>query len=1077
MKTDTRGRRIGACILGAALGFVPLMVSATSLPGSHFEIDANANFAVDGTVPPAIDWALPAVASAAVVVIDQLTGSNDDSFKGGTKEDSVNPQTTTGSIPNNKSDLKHFGVYQESNGGDFLNLFWTRVQNPSGTTLMDFEFNAGNNLYPATSTGAQFPVREAGDLLVEYKLAQGGTTPQLFLYEWLVSGGNCEASNSYPCWGNKTDLAGIAIGSINTSTVSSGALGIDSFDPYTFGEASIDLNAIFPAGACRSFGFASLKSRSSDSFSAQMKDFIAPYPVNISNCANINIKKTDDGDPPMNLAGAVFRLYNDDGGTVGVFDTASAATPDTRATVRDSNPAVVIPDCTTDSDGECSWINVFAADYCIVEVTPPTGHSLPTDPDYYDCGTVTADNDFDVMFTNPRQPATVNILKKDDADPPSLLLGAEFTLYNDVGTVGTYDDGVDTSTGKSCTTNAAGVCSISNILPQGNYCIVETVTPTGYDTAAPQCENISLNETVELTFIDPRQPATVNILKKDDADPPSLLLGAEFTLYNDVGTVGTYDDGVDTSTGKSCTTNAAGVCSISNILPQGNYCIVETVTPTGYDTAAPQCENISLNETVELTFIDPRQPATVNILKKDDAEPPNLLSGAEFTLYNDTGLVGTYEDGVDSSTGKTCTTNASGVCSISNILPPGNYCLVETITPSGYTTADPQCVSLSLNDTVNLTFIDPRQAATVNVLKKDDAEPPNLLLGAEFTLYNDAGTVGVYDDGVDSSTGKTCTTNASGVCSISNILPPGDYCLVETLTPTGYDTADPQCVSIGLNETINLEFIDPRQPASVNILKKDDADNVLQGAGFTLYNDLGTVGTYDNGVDTSTGKTCVTSASGICTIDQILPPGGYCLVETVTPVGYETADPQCTNLSLNETVNLEFVDPRKRGAILITKTRKHAADGPGDHAHAGVTFTVSGGGLAVPAEVVTDANGQACVDDLLFSEFFGGNYSVTETLPTGYAADGDLTKFVTVDTVAGCDDSPYVGEEVSFSNTPLSDITVSFSSQVDGGTAATIDCQLANNPVDLSPAAFDDVSETSVDLLPGTYTCIIVVDP
>jgi hypothetical protein len=70
------------------------------------------------------------------------------------------------------------------------------------------------------------------------------------------------------------------------------------------------------------------------------------------------------------------------------------------------------------------------------------------------------------------------------------------------------------------------------------------------------------------------------------------------------------------------------------------------------------------------------------------------------------------------------------------------------------------------------------------------------------------------------------------------------------------------------------------------------------------------------------------------------------------------------------------------------------------------------------------------------------------------------------------------GETVSFSNTPLSNITVSFESQVPGGTAATIECAgLTATPADETPNAFDDLSEVFKDLEPGTYTCTVVVDP
>ena len=109
-------------------------------------------------------------------------------------------------------------------------------------------------------------------------------------------------------------------------------------------------------------------------------------------------------------------------------------------------------------------------------------------------------------------------------------------------------------------------------------------------------------------------------------------------------------------------------------------------------------------------------------------------------------------------------------------------------------------------------------------------------------------------------------------------------------------------------------------------------------------------------------------------------------------------------LSGGETVTCTFHNAREKGAILITKTRKHAADGPGDHPHAGVTFKVTGGELpAAGVTAVTNADGEACVDGLLLSSLTGvGDYTVTETVPAGYVADGATAKTVTVSNEATC---------------------------------------------------------------------------
>jgi hypothetical protein len=634
-----------------------------------------------------------------------------------------------GSIPPNKSDLKFFGLYQE--GGTtsgFLNLYWSRVQEPQGTTNMDFEFN--QKRAAAGQGNGVTPLRTVGDLLVIYDLAQGGTRPVLSIREWIGS-----------AWGPATDLtaSGKATGSINTSPIpAADADGLGAHSARTFGEAQLDLSAIFDPTKCESFGSAYLKSRSSDAFTAALKDFVPPQAITLSNCGSVKITKKDD-------AGSV-------------------------------------------------------------------------------------------------------------------LAGAEFTLYKDNAPVGGTRGAEDTITTQTCTTGADGTCEILNVL-KGEYWVVETKTPANHDTAADQHLTVVADEQVALTFVNPRQPGSVKITKLDDATPGNPLAGAEFTLYTDNAPIGGTRGAEDTITTKTCTTGADGTCEIPNVVP-GEYWVVETVTPTGHDSAADQHVTVKANEQVSVTFVNVRQLGSVKITKTDDATSPNPLAGAEFTLY-------------------------------------------------------------------------------------EDNAPTSGTRGAE-----------------DLATNKTCTTDTDGTCTITGVLP-GPYWVVETKTPANHDSAADQHVTV----------------------------------------------------------------------------------------------------TANEQTSVSFVDPRHRGAILVTKTRKHAASGPGDHPQADVGFTVNG------VTKTTDANGRVCFDGLLF-----GDYTVHEVTPAGYKGEADKT--VTVDSKAACAGDPYAGETVSFSNTPLSNITVSFESQVPGGTASTINCTgLTATPADDTPSAFDDISETFKDLAPGTYTCTVVVDP
>jgi hypothetical protein len=725
--SQVRALLLVTVVLGLVFAYVlPAAAShpEVSLAGSNFEIDTDANLKVDDPAP-SIDWAgVDEVRKA-----DTTSGPTDESFGQGTKEDTAVPTVVDGSIPPNKSDLKFFGLYQE--GGTtsgFLNLYWSRVQEPQGTTNMDFEFN--QKRAAAGQGNGVTPLRTVGDLLVIYDLAQGGTRPVLSIREWIGS-----------AWGPATDLtaSGKATGSINTSPIpAADADGLGAHSARTFGEAQLDLSAIFDPTKCESFGSAYLKSRSSDAFTAALKDFVPPQAITLSNCGSVKITKKDD-------AGSV-------------------------------------------------------------------------------------------------------------------LAGAEFTLYKDNAPVGGTRGAEDTITTQTCTTGADGTCEILNVL-KGEYWVVETKTPANHDTAADQHLTVVADEQVALTFVNPRQPGSVKITKLDDATPGNPLARAEFTLYTDNAPIGGTRGAEDTITTKTCTTGADGTCEIPNVVP-GEYWVVETVTPTGHDSAADQHVTVKANEQVSVTFVNVRQLGSVKITKTDDATPPNPLAGAEFTLYED---------------------NA----------------------PTGGTR------------------------------------------GAE-----------------DLATNKTCTTDTDGTCTITGVLP-GPYWVVETKTPANHDSAADQHVTV----------------------------------------------------------------------------------------------------TANEQTSVSFVDPRHRGAILVTKTRKHAASGPGDHPQADVGFTVNG------VTKTTDANGRVCFDGLLF-----GDYTVHEVTPAGYKGEADKT--VTVDSKAACAGDPYAGETVSFSNTPLSNITVSFESQVPGGTAATIECAgLTADPADGTPNVFDDISETFKDLEPGTYTCTVVVDP
>jgi len=631
---------IGSMTIGLVL-VLPAVAShpEASLPGSNFEIDVDANLKVDDP-PPSIDWASVSEARAN----DLASGTNDDSYAGGAKEDDTCPGTTTGSIPNNKSDLLTFGAYvePEADGPGFLHLFWTRVQEPNGTTLMDFELNKSST---DCGNGVN-PVRTVGDLLIEYRIEQGGATATLRVREW----------DGF-VWGPAQDLTavGAATGTINSSPIpaseSDGLSTTDPISPRTFGEASLDLDFVLDDTRCDSFGSAFLKSRASDAFNSQLKDFIKPVSVAITNCGSVIIRKVTD--PPSDPSTTTF-----------------------------------------------GFTKTFATD-------PPTGNT--------------------------------------------------FSLGHGQST---------------------GTTFVGNVLFGSGLTVDETSLPAGWD------------------FVDVNCAASTGVTPGINGSLVTFAIDSAADILDC-----TY------------TNRARGAIVIEKITDDGN-------------------------------------------------------GAFEFTS--------------------------------------------STLTPS------------------------------------------------PFTLT----TTGPGEAGKDSRT--------------FNGLPPGTYDVSETV-PAGWNLVSSSC-SDGSN------------PASIG-------------------------------------------------------------------------------LSGGETVTCTFHDARQLGAILITKTRKHAAGGSGDQPHAGVTFTVTGGSLpAGGTQVVTGADGTACLDGLVLSSFVG-DYTVTETIPNGYHA-AKTSDTVTVSAEATCSSGPKAG--VSFHNTPLTNVTVSVDSQVDGGTASTITCD-ALPPVSTGPNG--DGSQTLSNLEPSTVTCVIVIDP
>ncbi|MGX7039265.1 SpaA isopeptide-forming pilin-related protein, partial [Vagococcus fessus] len=371
----------------------------------------------------------------------------------------------------------------------------------------------------------------------------------------------------------------------------------------------------------------------------------------------------------------------------------------------------------------------------------------------------------------------INIIKTDEATG-DVLAGAEFEVRNSEGEV------VDT-----LTTAENGKAGLKN-LPLGDYTVVETKAPDGYeldDTTHPVSvvkgeggNTVQVDITNKKSPIPPVVPelevGSLEITKTDEATG-DVLAGAEFEVTNSEGEV------VDT-----LKTDENGKASLKN-LPLGDYTIVETKAPKGYEldktehkvsivsgeTATPVQVDIT-NKKSPVPPVNPElEVGSLEITKTDEATG-DVLAGAEFEVRNSEGEV------VD-----TLKTDENGKASLGN-LPLGDYTILETKAPKGYEldktehkisivsgeTATPVQVDIT-NKKSPVPPVNPElEVGSLEITKTDEATG-DVLAGAEFEVRNSEGEV------VD-----TLKTDENGKASLGN-LPLGDYTILETKAPKGYE--------------------------------------------------------------------------------------------------------------------------------------------------------------------------------------------------------------------------------------------------------------------------------------------------
>jgi hypothetical protein len=263
--------------------------------------------------------------------------------------------------------------------------------------------------------------------------------------------------------------AGDATGSINTTAIpSSEADGLSStgFSARTFGEAQLDFDAL-TAGLdpCVSFGSAYLKSRSSDSFTAALKDFIAPVATDLANCGNVIIHKVTVPSP-------------DPTDTLFAYTTTGGLDPSTFS-LKDGG--------TQDYGGD-----VLAGSYSVTETDPAPNFALTNlscaDSDTSNGTTITTVLATGTVSFDLKSSDTVECTYTNTLQRGALMILKESTktgnpLVSNAGAVFSYDGASVTDNGTGDEDSTIGEVCVSGLLP-GDYTVNETTPPSGYGDAS-----------------------------------------------------------------------------------------------------------------------------------------------------------------------------------------------------------------------------------------------------------------------------------------------------------------------------------------------------------------------------------------------------------------------------------------------------------------------------------------------------------------------------------------------------------------------------------------------------------------
>lgn len=549
--------------------------------------------------------------------------------------------------------------------------------------------------------------------------------------------------------------------------------------------------------------------------------------------------------------------------------------------------------------------------YTISEKNVPIKYVIPADQ----TATLTADATTTKTFKNILKKFTVEVTKQDaemvSAQGDGTLAGAVYGIYRDGALIDTYttdENGYFKSKEYVC-----GNYTVQEISPSEGYLLDMTVHSVG---AEPEKYTIESN-LISMTVTEDVIKGNISVIKHTDDGSIQIEtpeVGAEFEVY--LKSVGSYGNAAETER-DHLTCDENGFAQTKD-MPYGIYTVHQTNGWEGTEFIADFDVNISENgQTYRYLINNAKFESYVKVVKVD-SESGNVIpyEGAGFEIYDSNGqkisMTFSYPT---PTTIDVFYTNSEGYLITPEVLPYGEYSLVEVQAPVGYvldSTPVPFTVSADNAEEENaLTVIkvhkeNTAQKGRISVQKTGDIFKTVAMASSAYTDENGEMTVNpttytpvfasgnlsgavfqviasedivTLDGTIRANAGDVVaeiTTDENGYAE-SDLLYLGNYEIKEVSAPFGYvQNTESQFVEltyagqeIAVLDTVNTSFVNDYQDVEISLSKVMENDEL-----FGIY-----------------GKDCYTSVSfGLFAAEDITAADG-----TVIP-----ADGLISEVSLDE---------------------------------------------------------------------------------------------------------------------------------------------------------------------------------